>query len=175
MHYFKNIIICLFFYSLIIFLSCSDKEEPEFPVNEIPGYYDCYVSRWVVVNENNGYTGYHEDRDTTTAIVSKKDGNYEINIEPLNFNKKEDSTISIPKLTVKITSYDFEPIGDLFSAYFTFPKTGEFEHGCWFNERCESYFLRSNDDYMAFNLYLKCVNPENEYFLTFRGIYWFNR
>lgn len=173
MHYFKNIVICLFIFSLLIFLGCSDKEGHEFPVNEIPGYYVCYVSRWVAVNENDGYTGYNEDRDTTTAIVSNKDGNYEINIAPLNFN--EDPTITIPKLIVTITGYDFEPISDLYSAYFTFPKTGDFEHGCWHNMRCESYFERFYAEWMAFDLNLKCLNPENGYFLTVRGIYWLKK
>ena len=173
----KNIVIPLLCFSFMyFFLGCSNKEEEhEFPLTRIPGRYTCYVTRHVSIDDYSAY----EDRDTITAIVWMNNGNYEINFGTLNFEAYEDSAIYIPKLTanipkliVTITGYDFNQYWDIDYAYFTYQKTGEFEHGCSFNRQCKDYFEKFYNDWMAFELHLKCDSSDNKYFLVMRGIYW---
>lgn len=168
--------IFLFGIILLGFTTCKKDNEivDKFPDELIPGQYYCNVSK-------RNYEGYYDGYNGIAIIMVSKinDFEYEINIDSIYFRNIVDSTnhvpkpptILIPKLTISISDYDmhssdFIPIPQ---AYFTFNKTGEFEYGSFSKDlRFKNQFWLSLFD-MVFELYLKCTNPENEYYLEING------
>jgi hypothetical protein len=165
----KNAIF-LFGIILIVFTNCKNDEEivEKFPDELIPGQYVCGVSKLVKIGDT-----YEIHGTGTNAMVSKVNNEYEINIDSIYFNTTEDSAIYVPKLTVSIIGFDMHT-SELFpvpQAFFSFQKTGDFKHGSYtISENVNKDMFELLLPGMSFNLFLKCTNPENEYYLEISGI-----